>query len=695
MLRPRTAIATISLLLFTLSAFGQIPRLISYQGILTDTSGTPRPDGPYNFTFNVYPVSSGGSALWTETKSIQVKRGLFSTMLGSVSPFPDSLKFDRQYWLGIQVAPDPELLPRIQLTSVGSSFNSLRADVAQSIALGQVVKSINNLRDDLTMRGANGASVTTNGDTITITASGGGGGGIGTIQNTDNALSIVNPSGPTTTVNVKIPFTVNGNVGVGTTSPQSRLHVNGTSWFQGDNTPLPSAAGKGIGIGFPSAGDAGYVFAFDYNALTPKNLLLNSPGGNVGIGTTTPLSKLDIAAQDGLRIIGYQPYLTLTDANAGNARAVMQNANGSFAFFTATDLPTGLPTLTINSSGGLLAKNPSTAASATAVTGVITSSSPGTSSAAVKGVNSGLGDNGVGVWGEQEGNGFGVYGSSPAGSGVYAVSTTGYGVLAGSTSGVGVKGASGGAYSVVGQNYASATTFGALGYHGDFPATNTRAAVFGYSSSGEYSGYFNGQVLVDNYSVADYALVVNHGSIGQAAIFYGQTYVDGDFIVSGRKNFMIDHPLDPANKYLFHSCIESPDCMNVYSGNVTTDATGQATVGLPNYFEALNTDYRYQLTVIGQFAQAIVLEKIHENRFVIKTDKPGVEVSWQVTGIRNDAYTKANPTVVEKDKAPNERGKYLMPELFGQPAEKGIHYLPASKAPESPGPALKGKVGSN
>ncbi len=95
------------------------------------------------------------------------------------------------------------------------------ADVAQTvpdnsltspkIASGQVVKSINNLHDDLTMRGANGASVTTNGDTITITASGGGGGGIATIQNTDNTLSITNPGGPTATVNAQIPFSLSGN----------------------------------------------------------------------------------------------------------------------------------------------------------------------------------------------------------------------------------------------------------------------------------------------------------------------------------------------------------------------------------------------------------------------------------------------------------------------------------------------------
>lgn len=76
--------------------------------------------------------------------------------------------------------------------------------------------------------------------------------------------------------------------------------------------------------------------------------------------------------------------------------------------------------------------------------------------------------------------------------------------------------------------------------------------------------------------------------------------------------------------------------LNIYNGNITTDANGDATVVLPAYFEALNRDFRYQLTVIGQFAQAIVQDEIQANHFTIKTDKPGVKVSWQVTGIRQD-----------------------------------------------------------
>src|SRR5947209_17419505 len=86
-----------------------------------------------------------------------------------------------------------------------------------------------------------------------------------------------------------------GNIGFSAQYPPTRFHVNVTSLYQGDNTPLPPAAGKGIGIGFPNSGDAGYLFAFDYNTFTPKTLLLNNPGGNVGIGTLTANSKLTVA----------------------------------------------------------------------------------------------------------------------------------------------------------------------------------------------------------------------------------------------------------------------------------------------------------------------------------------------------------------------------------------------------------------
>jgi hypothetical protein len=160
---------------------------------------------------------------------------------------------------------------------------------------------------------------------------------------------------------------------------------------------------------------------------------------------------------------------------------------------------------------------------------------------------------------------------------------------------------------------------------------------------------------------------------GLAGYFSGNVQITGN-ISKGGGSFKIDHPLDPENKYLYHSFVESPDMMNIYNGNLTTDANGDAVVELPAYFEALNRDFRYQLTVIGTFAQAIVAEEISGNRFTVKTSAPGVKVSWQVTGVRHDAYANKHRITVEETKNENERGHYLHPELFNQPEEKSIEW---------------------
>jgi hypothetical protein len=167
----------------------------------------------------------------------------------------------------------------------------------------------------------------------------------------------------------------------------------------------------------------------------------------------------------------------------------------------------------------------------------------------------------------------------------------------------------------------------------------------------------------------------NGGSntVGYAGYFNGRTAVVGN-LIKGGGSFKIDHPLDPENRYLYHSFVESPDMKNIYDGVIITDELGEATVTLPDYFAALNRDFRYQLTVIGQFAQAIVSGEIKDNRFTIKTDKANVKVSWQVTGIRQDAYANANRIPVEENKPEPERGHYLHPQAFGQSEEKSVEW---------------------
>ncbi len=203
----------------------------------------------------------------------------------------------------------------------------------------------------------------------------------------------------------------------------------------------------------------------------------------------------------------------------------------------------------------------------------------------------------------------------------------------------------------------TSTIYGAYCYANGTGSSGTRYGVYGYATGAttNYGGYFNGNVNVTG--------VLSKGS----------------------GTFRIDHPQDPENKYLVHSFVESPDMMNVYNGNIVTDSTGTAIVQLPSYFEAENVDFKYQLTVIGTFAQAIVAEEVQNNQFVIKTDKPGVKVSWQVTGVRNDKFAQENPVIVEEEKAPEDKGKYLHPQLYGLPDSEGINPPPTKEAPDATG----------
>ena len=206
------------------------------------------------------------------------------------------------------------------------------------------------------------------------------------------------------------------------------------------------------------------------------------------------------------------------------------------------------------------------------------------------------------------------------------------------------------------QAYTVGTAPEAIGAWLEAAGTQTNYGVYAKASGGtsNTAGYFEGNVTVQ-----------------------GNLNVTGN-ISKGGGTFKIDHPLDPANKYLVHSFVESPEMLNVYSGNTVTDASGRSTVTLPEYFSAANADLRYQLTVVGAtFAQAVVGEEVKGNSFVVLTNQPNVKVSWQITAVRNDAYAKANRIQPEVEKKDGERGAYLHPELFG--SDKSVF-----KAPQRP-----------
>src|SRR4029078_11081426 len=126
----------------------------------------------------------------------------------------------------------------------------------------------------------------------------------------------------------------------------------------------------------------------------------------------------------------------------------------------------------------------------------------------------------------------------------------------------------------------------------------------------------------------------------RAGFFHGDVEVTGT-VTQGGGASKIDHPLDPENKTLTHSFVESPDMMNIYDGVVVLDTDGAATVELPEWFGALNGDFRYQLTAIGAPAPDLyVASEVADNRFGIAGGTPGMKVSWQITGVRHDAYAR-------------------------------------------------------
>ncbi len=175
---------------------------------------------------------------------------------------------------------------------------------------------------------------------------------------------------------------------------------------------------------------------------------------------------------------------------------------------------------------------------------------------------------------------------------------------------------------------------------------------------------------------------------------FGDVAIKGN-LSKGGGSFKIDHPLDPANKYLYHSFVESPDMMNIYNGLITLDTRGSVWITLPKYFEALNQDFRYQLTSIGRPQPTLyVAREISGNRFRISGGKPGAKVSWQVTGIRHDAYADAHRIRVEEEKPPQEQGHYLHPELFGAGPEQAVGYHAAHDSPQRPTQAETAHVSS-
>jgi hypothetical protein len=667
----KTFLTFFFLLFFACEVFSQgIPQTINYQGVLKDASGNIVSNGDYNLTFKIYNSEIGGEPLWMETKLVNVVDGIFSTQLGSVTPL--TLPFDNAYWLGVTVGSGSELTPRIAFTSVPYSRMSLTIPdnslTSNKIHSGQVVKSLNGLKDDVNIVAGSNVTIIPSGNNLTISAAGGGGGTV-TQVNTGAGLT----GGPiTTTGTISI-----ANDGI-TTAMLQNNSVTTDKIVDGTITAT-DIANTQVVKSINSLKDNVNLVAGSNITITPsgQNLTISSTSGGMGgSGTTNYLPVFtgttsignSILYQSGTNKIGLNtssPDFALTiDANptAGLGLKISRNGGFDMAFIEAgqpvdskgwafdifqkkfklnTTHDNGysqiknLITFDRDGNVGIGNESPSYPLHISTnrkYAGYFTSDSLYSYTHVVHAEFTGAGnDDPIAVYGKSrpsdyygfgglfEGGFVGVYGKvTPTGANYY----------------YGVGGYAGGGN---GTNY---------GIWGSASGSGTNYGVFGEASGGttNWAGYFFGNVNVT-------------GTLSK-----------------GGGSFKIDHPLDPQNKYLYHSFVESPDMKNIYDGTVTTDASGYATVTLPEWFEALNKDFRYQLTVIGDFAQAIIAQEIQNNQFAIRTDKPNIKVSWQVTGIRKDAFAEKYRIPVEEYKKGDDIGKYLYPEAYGLPETMGIDY---------------------
>jgi len=329
-------------------------------------------------------------------------------------------------------------------------------------------------------------------------------------------------------------------------------------------------------------------------------------------------------------------------------------------------------------------------------------------------------DVGYGVSGYSSHGGYGVVGRSERGIAVDGESYSGIGVLGSSTNYMGVCGESFSDYGVYGESVSSIGVYGeSFSDYGVYGYSDISAGVYGESFGGYgVYGYCERGIAVDGESKFGEGVVGTSesgiGVVGSSSNYMGvigessssigvygssyssyAAYLDGRVYIKGPLSkpggsFKIDHPLDPANKYLHHSFVESPDMKNVYDGVVTLERKGEAEIELPDWFGVLNKDFRYQLTAIGAPGPNLYVaeeisdtstnpsrrrKKNNRSRFKIAGGKSGMKVSWQVTGIRKDPWAEAHRIQVEEDKPDNERGYYLHPDLYDQPADKGISRL--------------------
>jgi trimeric autotransporter adhesin len=615
-----------------------VPRLVKFSGTLTGSSGQPM-SGVVGVTFALYEEERGGAPLWMETQNVQADgNGRYTATLGATrnEGMPAEVFAAGQgRWLGVQPQSEAEQ-PRVLMTSVPYALKAVDAETlgglpASAFALagtgGHALVSESMAASGKPVQPATAASPDQTG------------------SGTANYITIWTAA--TVLGNSKLYQATSGNVGLGTTTPTAKLEaITASTTGTGVLGDASAATGATFGVTGKSASSTGTGVLGQATAAS---------GANFGVygATASPAGiAVDGNATTGTGVAGVTSGPTGYGVYGANA-ATTGTAYGVYgATASAAGIGTlGLATASSGSTFGVYGSTVSSAGfgvegNATAGTGVagVTSGPTGYgvygANAATTGAAYGVygttaSTAGIGTVGQAtaaSGTTYGVYGStvSPAGTAVYGTATGGTGVAGGSSGATG--------YGVYGAN--NATSGNAIGVYGN----SSSATGIGVSANATAGG------------TALLAIATGGGTAGK---FTGPVVINGNLTVNGTVSklggsFRIDHPLDPEHKYLYHSFVESPDMMNIYNGVVTLSHRGDAVVTLPEWFEALNRDFRYQLTCIGGFAPVYVASEVSGNQFKIGGGKAGMKISWQVTGIRKDAFANEHRIPVEENKAPVE-----------------------------------------